>query len=86
MPLSMWRSAVRLAINTLAFALCVQQMPDVPRVHDVEHAVTHDHFVRTRRLAKNLTQLLGRLDLVLILVRKCERHVFYPAFGLSPRY
>ncbi len=49
-------------------ALCVEQMPDVSRVHDVEHAVTHDHFVRTRRLAKNLTQLLGRLDLVLILV------------------
>ena len=44
--------------------LGVHQMAEMARMHDVEHAVTHDDRLRTRTAANSFHQLGEGLDLV----------------------
>src|SRR5262249_30170267 len=41
-----------------------------PRMHDVEHAVAHDHLALARRVADQRRDFLSGLDLVLVVAAK----------------
>ena len=70
----------------VSLALRVDQMPNVTRMHDVEHAVTHDDLLLAGRRPQQLSQLGGGLDLVTVpLAQRCghdDRAVGCVAAGL----
>src|SRR5262249_41256935 len=57
--------------------LGIEQVADVTGVHEVEHAVTHDHLFRARAGPDRVAQLVDALDLAPIVAANRLQHVPY---------
>ena len=63
--------------ENVGLALGVEQMPQMPRMDDVEHAMAHDHLALARRVADERRNFLRCLDLVLVVAAE-EFHDLRP--------
>src|SRR5262249_33207962 len=61
----------------------VEQVTDVTGVHEIEHAMAHDHLFRARAGPDHVAKLIDRLDLPPIVTANRLKHVPYSVLNAS---